>query len=155
MIDFVQEVGKRVIGVPKSWASAACTTEWIDVGECNTVDFFVLTGAWAGGTAAVTLSQAINASGSSSAALGLTTYWTNDGAVAGDAMTKTTAASSTFNLDTADALYHVQVRPDSLTAGKSHVRIAIASPGANADFYSVLCLAQTKHKGSTPPTIIT
>jgi hypothetical protein len=155
MISMIEEMKTRMIATPKSWASTACTTEWIDMRAVNQLDFVVATGAWAGGTAAVTLKQAVNASGSSSAALGIETYWTNDGSTSVDTLTKTTAASSTFNLDTASAIYRVVVRPDQLTSGKSHVRIAVASPGANADFYCVLAEGQTKFKSASPPTIIT
>ena len=72
-----------------------------------------------------------------------------------DTTVLTTAASSTFNLDTASSVYKVSVRPDMLTDGKTHVRIAVASPGANADFYEIMAYGQPKFNSASPPTIIT
>ena len=80
MIDLTQEMKIRSVAAPQSWASTACTVEWFDMRAVNQLDFVIHTGAWAGGTAAVTLKQAVNASGSSSAALGFDTYTTNDAA---------------------------------------------------------------------------
>lgn len=126
------------VGVPKSWASTACTAEWINMKNCETVTWIIPTGAWAGGTAAVTLKQATS-DGGSSAAVSFTKYWT----IAGETVTENTATSNTFNLAAASTMYVVQVKADALnvTSGYDWVKIAIASPGANADFYSVTAIA--------------
>lgn len=132
------------VGVPKSWASTACTAEWICTKNCERITWVIQTGAWAGGTAAVTLKQATS-DGGSSAAVAFTTYYT----VAGETVTANTATSNTFNLSAASTMYVVEVKADQLnvTSGYDWVKIAIASPGANADFYSVVAIASNLKYG--------
>jgi hypothetical protein len=103
------------------------------------VTWLIQTGAWAGGTAAVTLKQATS-DGGSSAAVTFTKYWT----VAGDTVTAATAASNTFNLSAASTLYIVECTPEMLTRASSYdwVKLAVASPGNNADYYSVTALVE-------------
>ena len=135
------------VGVPKSWASTACTAEWICMKNCERITWIIQTGAWAGGTAAVTLKQATS-DGGSSAAVTFTKYWT----VAGDTVTAATASSNTFNLSAASTMYVVEVTPEMLARASSYdwVRIVIGSPGANADFYSVTAIAEgLKHTAAT------
>jgi hypothetical protein len=150
----------KIIGVspPKDYSSAAATTEYINIGKYRKVGFLISTGAWAGGNAAVTLKQAINKSGSSSSSAAISEYWTNDGSTSSDTLTKTTAASSTFNLDTASAQYYVEVDAADLSINSSmdYVAIAVASPGANSDFYNIVALAfDPRYAGASPPSAIT
>ena len=114
--------------------------------------FIVQTGAWAAGNAAVTFKQAVNVSGSSSAALTFTTYYV----VASDTATKTTATSSTFNLATANRIYMVEFRASDLTPGKDCVNMAIAAAGG-ADYYGVIAeLYGGRYlAGASSPTAIT
>ena len=96
----------------------------------------IQTGAWAGGTAAVTLKQALTVAGGSSKALAFTSMWVNT-AGAPDTFTKTAVVSNTFNLDTANLLYLIEVVASDLDVDNVFdcVGVNIASPGANADFY--------------------
>lgn len=134
------------ISPPKSYASTAATAEWINLGKAGKAIFIIATGAWAGGTAAVTLKQATS-DGGSSAAVTFTRYYT----VSGDTVTAATAASNTFNLAAASTMYIVEVDSTMLTtnSGYDWVKIAIASPGANADFYSVVAIVDNLRYGTT------
>ena len=122
------------------------------------VVFIIQTGAWAGGTAAVTLNEGKTSAGGSTQALSLTKMWTNDGATTTDTLTETAVAGNTFNLDAVNALYIVEVEATQLTvnSGFFWLNLHIASPGANADLYSVVALAYGARyiKGTSTPTAI-
>lgn len=138
--NFVQDKKVIEIAVPKSWASTACTAEWVNMAKISgRLVYLIQTGAWAGGTAAVSLNQATS-DGGSAATVTLTKYWT----VSGDTVTAATVSSNTFNLSAASTMYIVEVTPEMLTRASSYdwVRLVIASPGANADFYSVTAIAE-------------
>lgn len=138
----------------KDYSGAAATTEWISLKNYSRCRFIVDTGAWAAGTAAVTLKQAINVSGSSSAALAFAEYWTGTG----DTLTRTTATSNTFNLAAANTKYVIEVNDKQLssTAGgvkRDCVSIAIGAAGG-ADFYAVVAeLYGARYEGSLPTSI--
>lgn len=155
MSQMLTQLTKTVhISPAASYASTAATTEWISMKTAHRMRFVIDTGAWAGGTAAVTLLQATNVSGSSSAALTFSEYWTGTG----DTLTRTTASSNTFNLAAANTKYVIEVKADDLDQANNRdcVAIAIASPGANADLYAVLAeLYSLRHEGSAAPTTIT
>jgi len=143
-----------IIAAPLDWTSAAVTTEWISMKGYDRLRFIVVTGAFAGGTAAVTLNQAINVSGSSSTSLAMAEYWTGTG----DTLTRTTATSSTFNLAAANTKYVVEVHSSMLTSTFTYprdcVNIAIGSPGTNTDFYSVIAeLYNARYEGNLPTSI--
>ena len=104
------------------------------------------TGAWAGGTAAVTLNQATAVAGTGSTSLGLDYMFTNKAAPTAPTLVKTTVTSDTFNIDTANALWLIEVDASELTDGYDCFNVAIASPGANSDFYAVdITLSEPRH----------
>lgn len=141
-----------VVSAPKSYVGAAATTEWISLKMGERIRFIICTGAWAGGTAAVTLKQAINVAGSSSAALTFAEYY----AGTGDTLTRMTATSNTFNLAAANTKYVVEAKAADLTDPKDCIAIAIATPGSNADFYSVLAeVYGLRYENASAPTMLT
>src|SRR5574343_276599 len=125
------------VEVPKAHNSTACTAEWICLKNCERVSWVIQTGAWAGGTAAVTLKQA-KTDGGSSAAVSFTKYYT----VAGETVTENTASSNTFNLSAASTMYVLSCKAADLNVSGDYdwVKIAIASPGNNTDLYSVTAI---------------
>ena len=130
------------VTAPKDYNAAAATAEWIDMGKYDHVTFVIQTGAWAAGTAAVTLQQATSNAGTP-AALAFTKMFTNDGAPTSDTLTETAVTSNTFNLDTANSIYVIEVNAAMLNVNDDYrwLNLAIASPGANADLYSVIAIA--------------
>ena len=160
MFDLIEESKICFVTAPKDYSSAAATAEFLNLENYTDCYFIIQTGAWAGGTAAVTLDEANNASGTSSGSsknsnLAFSTYWTNDGSTSKNSLTKT-SCSSTFNLDTASAIYVIRVRAKELSDGYNFINLDIASPGANSDFYSVIAiLTGTRYAQSTPIDAIT
>lgn len=126
---------------PKSYSSAANTIKYASLKLYDRMLVLIQTGAWAGGTAAVTLKQATDVAGSGSKALAFTTMWVNT-AAAPDTFTKTVVSANTFNLDTANLLYLIEVVASDcdVDGGFDCVGVNIATPGANADFYGTTYL---------------
>lgn len=140
---------------PKNYTGAAMADAYVSLKNYQRLTIIIHTGAWAGGTAAVTLKQATAVAGTGAKALGFTKQY-NDTAVPGT-LVETAVAANTFNLDTADSQYIIQVDTDSLdvAGGFDCVTAAIASPGANADLYSVeYVLSGARYQQSTPPSAL-
>lgn len=141
---------------PKNYTGSANTIKYASLKLYDRMFVLIQTGAWAGGTAAVTLKQATDVSGTSTKALAFTTYWVNTSA-APDTFTKTTAASNTFNLDTANQLYVIEVVASDLDIdnGFDTVGVNVATPGANNDFYGVnyLMVGARYPQASTPSAL--
>jgi hypothetical protein len=144
------------VSAPKDYDASAATSEFICMKNYQRVCFIIQTGAWAGGTAAVTLAQATS-DGGTTAALAFTKMYTNDGATTTDTLTETAVTSNTFNLDVARSLYCVEVTSDMLDvdSGYDWVLLEVAqASGSNADFYSVVGIAYNGPKGSGAPSAI-
>lgn len=141
---------------PKSYSGAAATAKYISLKDYRHLAIVIQTGAWAGGTAAVTLSQATAVAGTGAKALSFTKQW-NDVTTSGT-LVETAVSSDTFTLGTANKLYVIEVDAASLDInnGFDCVAVLIASPGANADFYGVTYhLSQPRYAGATPPDALT
>jgi hypothetical protein len=139
------------VSAPADYNTSAATSEFICMKNYQRVCFIIQTGAWAGGTAAVTLSQATS-DGGTTASLGFSYMWTNDGATTTDTLTKTAVTSNTFNLDTASSLYVIEVTSDMLDVDNGYdwvlLEIAAASDD-NTDLYSVVAIAyEGRHSAS-------
>lgn len=140
---------------PKSYSGAAMADKYVSLKNYQWLTIYIITGAWAGGTAAVTLKQAQAIAGTGAKALNFDTQW-NDVAASGT-LVKTAVVSNTFNLGTALKLYVIEVDAASLDInnGFDCVTLAVASPGANADFYGVLYqLSDARFEEGTPPSAI-
>jgi len=129
-------------GEPKSYSGAAFTAKYVSMKLYDRLVIWISTGAWAAGTAAVTLLQATTVTGTSAKALAFLWVWINTAALP-DTWVKTAVTSNTFNLDTANLGYWIEVVASDLDVdgGFDCVTLAVASPGANADFYGVNYLA--------------
>jgi len=141
---------------PKNYTGAAMTAKYVSLKDSAHIRIQIQTGAWAAGTAAVTLSQATAVAGTGAKALAFTKVW-KDTAVSGTVV-ETAVAANTFNLDTANSLYIVEVDAAELdtTNGFDCLTLAVASPGANADFYGVTYLLEDlRYAQATPPTVLT
>lgn len=150
----------KIIGVsnPANMSSTAMTAKRVSMKNYDHLTIIIHTGAWAAGTAAVTLMESTDVSNSLSdaQALGMDYVWT--GTAASGALTKTDVTSDTFNLAAANSLYVIEVDADELDVddGFDCVTVAIASPGANNDYYSVAyILSEPRYAEATPPTAIT
>jgi hypothetical protein len=122
-----------------NYTGAASTSNWVNLKNYYHASIVIQTGAWAGGTAAVTINQATDTSGTNSKAFAFDTMFTNSGTPASDAMVKTAVVSNTFNLSVANSLYVIEVDGvyEDINNLFTTLQVAIASPGSNADYYSV------------------
>lgn len=140
---------------PKNYTGAAATKKYISMKDYSHLTIVIQTGAWAAGTAAVTLKQATAVAGTSSKALGLPKVW-HDVATSGT-LVETTVTSDTFDLDTANKVYVIEVDAASLDVanGFDCIALDVASPGANADLYgAIYILSGSRYKGATPPSAL-
>lgn len=139
------------VTAPANYNGTAATTEYVSLKNWNKVTFIINTGAWAGGTAAVTVNEATSVSAGSAQALTFTKYFTNDGAPTSPLLTET-SCSSTFNLDTANSVYAIEITADMLTRASDYdcVSCAIASPASNNDYYSVIAILSEPRYAAAP-----
>lgn len=103
------------------------------------------TGAWAGGTSAVTVEQSKDNTGTDAKALAIVKGWK-----------KTTAGwvefaitGNTFDLDTANALYALEIDAAELDVSNAfdYIQAKAASPGANADLLAITIILAAHYAG--------
>jgi hypothetical protein len=140
---------------PKNYTGAAMTDYYVSMKNYSKLTILIQTGAWAGGTAAVTLKQATAVAGTGAKALSFTKQF-NDVATSGT-LVETAVVSDTFTIGTASKLFVIEVDASQLdvAGGFDCVSLGIATPGANADLYSVsYILSGARYQQSTPPSAI-
>lgn len=96
----------------------------------------LITGAWAGGASAITLEQATAVAGTGNKALAMTRMWKKTTG----RFVETPVVANTFDVDTANAIYVIEVAADELdvNGNYAYVQVKSASPGANADHLTAL-----------------
>lgn len=141
--------------VPKDYTGAASVGDYVNMGYCKQLMIVIATGAWAGGTGAVTLEQASDAAGSDTTALAFENHYTKLTALSTAQWTKVATTSNTFTIGTANSLYAIVVDANDLTDGMKYVTCKIASPGSNADLYCVIYIPfELDYAGTAPPSFI-
>lgn len=150
----VESLGIEVGSVPIDTTGAAVTGDYVSMRDYKHLTIVILQGAWAGGTPAVTLKQATDVAGTSEKALSFSWQWKKVGLTA-TGFTKTAVSSDTFNLDNvANTITVLEIDAESLDTsnGFDCVRLAIASPGANADLIaSAYILSGPRYAAATMP----
>jgi hypothetical protein len=156
MYEHLVEKNKLIWAVePKNYTGAAASAKWVSLKNYGQLTIVILTGAWAGGTAAVTVEQATAVAGTSNKPVAFTDYW--DDVTTSGTLAKKAAVSNTFNLGTALKMYviHIDDRMLDIAGGFDCVSIVVASPGANADLYGVAyILGGSRYQQATPPTAL-
>lgn len=149
----------KVLGAaePKNFTGAAFAGVWVSLKNYGKLVVVIHTGAWAGGTAAVTLEQATAVAGTGNKALAFTKMYT--GTVASGALTATDVAGDTFNLAAANSMYVIEIDAESLDRNAATpfdcVTVKVATPGVNADFYNIdYVLTEPRYSREVPPTAI-
>lgn len=140
---------------PRNYTGAAMTAKWVSMKNYTNLTIMIITGAWAAGTAAVTLSQATAVAGTSAKALALEAQY-NDLTTSGINV-RTAVVSNTFTIGTANKLFVIEVDALDLdvAGGFDCVTLAVASPGVNADFYGVLYLLHgSRYQGAAQPNAL-
>lgn len=142
---------------PANYTGAASTDIYVSTRNGPHVTFIITTGAWAAGTAAVTLLQATSVAAGGAKALAFDTMYTNATDTTTSLLVATTVAANTFNLSVAAATYVIEVDAASLDTTNNFdcVCVHVATPGANNDYYSaVAILSPDRYIGTTPPNVL-
>jgi len=139
---------------PLDHNATAMTARYVSLKYYGHLTIMINVGAWAGGTAAVSMLQATDVSATGAKALGFTSMW-HDSATDG-LLVETAVVANTFNLSAASAndLYVIEVDATSLDTANDFdcVTLVIGTPGANADLYGVMyVLSQPRYAQATPP----
>jgi hypothetical protein len=141
---------------PQNYTGSANTPLYVSMQLYERILILIQTGAWAGGTAAVTLNQAVDCNGTSAKAMNIDFVWINGGTAAPDTFTKTPVVSNTFNLSAANTLYVIEAKATDLDVanGFCTMAVSIASPGSNNDFYGVTYIgAATRFDDANLPSM--
>lgn len=148
------------MNVPKDITGAAQTGDWVSLKHARRMAICILKGAWAGGTSAVTLEQATDASGTGAKSLAFTKQYSGT-ALTDDVLAENTVTSDTFDLSTTANVYHVieiHASDLDLANGFAYVRLALGTPGSNADLlaaFAILYECGFSGKVNTMPSSIT
>ena len=140
---------------PKDYTGAAFAGYWVSMKNYSHLTILITTGAWAAGTAAVTVEEATHIAGTANVALPFSWQW-NDVAATGT-LVKTAVTANTFNLAVASKLYIIEIDATELTTSlhKDCVTVKVATPGVNADLYCIdYILSGARYAQDTPPTAI-
>ncbi len=150
--------------VPYDISAGAHATAYVNMENYGHVDFVVSVGANGAGTKAVTLAQAQDTSGTSTAAIAAAGYQYNNVAalasssIANDTLVKTTMSAGTFNIpaSTDNLTYVIPVEGTDLNTSSSmtHVGIGVATTGAASLVSCVAILSEPRYASSAPPTAL-
>lgn len=130
-----------------NYSGAAGTGTYISLKNTGHVSIIIQTGAWAGGTSAVTVNQATAVAGTSAKALAFSWVYT-DAASVGNGLVQTAVTSNTFTLGVANATYVIEIDAAQLDLLNNFdcLNVVGATPGSNADYYSATyVLASPEH----------
>ena len=136
----VELMGFEVAVLPKDITGAAQVGDYISLKNYQHLTIVIVQGAWAGGTSAVTLTQATAVAGTAEKALAFTKRWTKVG-VTGTTFVETAVAANTFDLpNVANTINVIEIDADMLDVnnGFDCVALQTATPGANADLLMAL-----------------
>lgn len=143
---------------PKDWTGAASTADHFSMKNYGHATIIIQCGAWAGGTAAVTLEQSTVVAGTDDKALAFTEQWLGSVLATADLLTRTAVTANTFDLDTANQIHVIEIDAEDLDVDNDFdcVELNVASPGANADLYGAIAiLSHSRYMNEPPPTAIT
>ena len=137
---------------PANYTGAASTDVYVSLKNSPHATIIIQTGAWAGGTAAVTLLQATAVAGTSNKALSFTEMYSNTAAPTVATLARVAVTSDTFTLSTANTIYVIEVDAASLDVsnGFDCLCVHVATPGSNNDYYSAaVILGQGRYTGNS------
>jgi hypothetical protein len=148
---------------PANMSGAAMTAKYVSLKNYNHLTIVITTGAWAAGTAAVTLVKASDVSATDAETARLQFMWSDE--VTSNTFVKNTVTANTFNLDTANKQYIIEVDAADLkhdattpfgaekTVNFDCVTLAVATPGVNIDLYGVeYILSEPRYPDVSPLT---
>jgi hypothetical protein len=142
MQGFLIENAAIVCGaVPIDCNGVGVTGKWVNFKHYRRAEIIIQQGAWAGGTAAVTLNQGKTNTGGSTKSLSFTRYFKSTGlSTTTDAPVTTAVTSDTFSLTAvANIISVIPIHCDDLDKanGFLYFNCVVATPGSNADLISI------------------
>lgn len=141
--------------VPIDTNGAGADGDWVNLRYFRRILTVIQQGAWAGGTPAVTFEQATSAAGAGAKALGYSERW--DGtALTDDILAKTAVTSDTSNLaNAANGTMQVEhsAKDLDIANGFTHMRVRVATPGANADLIAAFYVLGDPAWAARPDTL--
>src|SRR5262245_44124846 len=143
MPNLVEMIGIEAAVAPKDITGAAQPGDWMSLKYYSHLTVILVQGAWAGGTAAVTLQQALDVAGGTPKALAFDKLWTKVGLGAGSQFSTRTVTNNSFTLPgVANTITVIEIDGDDLdvTNGYDCVQVNVGTPGAFTDLLSVLYL---------------
>jgi len=148
----IEQAAIEAGGVPVDIIGAGMAGDYVSLKDYRNLTVVIQQGAWAGGTAAVTLKQATDVAGTGEKALSFSTRWTQV-ALTGTGYTETVVSADTFDLDTANTINVLEVDASDLDVdgGFDCVRVDVASPGANSDLLCVTYVLTGARYASVTP----
>lgn len=154
-----ENVNMLQLVVPNNYTGAASTDLAFSMKNNESVCIVICTGAWAGGTAAVTLLQGTGGAGTAtltgSKALNFSQIWTKT--LTSDLPTNVAVVSNTFNLTAANTMYIIEVPASTLDMSNNFNTVIchVATPGSNADYYNIIGLMNLpRFAAASPPTVL-
>jgi hypothetical protein len=159
MQGFLVENAKLINALkPKDITGAAQNSGYINMGRGKRCCFVIQGGTWAGGTPAVTITQATDSSGTGAKALSFSRCFTQNDTTYTDKPTEVTGLSGSQALIAqASQMLIIEVHAQDLDLANAFnwIRINVASPGANADLLSCLAIVYDLPFAGKPATLPT
>ena len=151
-MSYLLEITNPVIAIEVAdYTSAPGVPDIVSMKNYNKCLILIQTGAWAAGTAAVTISECTAISGAAGAQdLEFEIMYSKLNTAS--AFTQNAVTADTFNLSAADTIYAIEIKTGDLTVedGYDCIRLNVASPGANADFYGAqYIMYEPRHADAT------
>lgn len=137
-----QQITIVTLIVPKDITGAAQTSPWLSLKNYRNCDIYITQAAWAGGTPAVTVTQAKDLSGTAPKPLPFTKRYQQATNV-GTGYTESDVTNNTFTLpNTANQTHIISINAATLDVDNGYdcIQLTIASPGTNADLLQAIAL---------------
>ena len=140
---------------PLDITGAGVDGDWVSMAHGRRLCIVIVTGAWAGGTSAVTVEQATDNAAAGAKALTITEYWQKTAHGAASKFARTAIVAGTFNLSAANKITVIEIDQADLdvSGGFTHVRLRLATPGANADLVGAYYVWEDVVYGGAPETL--
>jgi len=135
-------------GGDNNMTGAAMTAKYVSLENYHHCTIVIMSHAWAGGTAAVTVNASSTLTGTAVSALGIAKQWTGDSS--DGTLAETAVTSDTFTISAADQTHIIEIDAQSLPTGYPCLTLVVATPGANNDYYSaVYILSRPRYAGTS------
>ena len=141
---------------PIDITGAGLSGDWVNLKNHRKLAIILMSGAWAGGTSAITVEEATDNAGTGGQALAFAYQYVATG-LTSDTLVKTAVTSNTFNVAAANKIHVIELLAADLSAGFTHVRVVAGTPGSNADLLAALYVLYSGsylEKVSTMPSAI-